>query len=360
MKSCIVLLSVVSLGSLGLSCAKQEPKGEVADATASANVPAAKANIAATAALDAKPSVGLPRIGGTVTAVGEHFVEVVVHRSGMAEAVVTDSRGTEINAHVKLRITASTRGGARETMELAFSAPAARFTGHAGAGVELGTGAVDVSLEVGSAKAEGRLELCVALESARFGGNLVSLGSFGSEVRLLPHGMVQAFLFGPSGAAVKAGVELEASVRTLAGASERIALSFDPALGAFTGRAAASAQLVPGPLVLSLKAGGKTFVGGRISASLSAVAEGAAKASVEGAANVPGLDAKLDVSAPKVAAGAAAKAAKAQISAKATVAAPKINIQAPQVEIGVKKTATATAKPGASAKAAAGFSFGTK
>ena len=363
MRSCIVLLSMVSVGALGVACAKHEPKEEAAGATASAEVPTTKADVAATAAVDAKVSIGQPRIGGSVTAVGDHFVEVVVHRSGLVEAVVTDSRGTEINADVKLGITASARGGARETIALAFSAPAARFAGQAKAGVELGTGGVDVSLSIGGAKAEGRIELCVALEPARFGGSLVSLGSFGAEVLLQPNGMVQASLFDASGAAVNAGVELEASVRTLAGASERIALTFDAALGRFTGRAAASVQLAPGPLTLSLKAGGKAFVGGLANAALNANAGGSAKASVQGAVNAPGLDAKVDVSAPKVAAGAAAKAAadaKAQVSAKASVAAPKINIQAPKVEVGVKKTASATAKPGASAKAAAGFSFGTK
>jgi hypothetical protein len=157
---------------------------------------------------------------------------------------------------------------------------------------------------------------------------------------------------------VKAGVELEATVRTLAGASQSIALSFDAALARFTGRAAASVQLAPGPLSLTLKAGGKAFVGGLAKAAFTTDlgAKAAAKAD---------LDAKVDVTAPKVAAAAAAKAAtgagaKLQSAAKATVAAPKVTIQAPKVDVSVKKSATTVAKPGASAKASAGFSFGTK
>jgi hypothetical protein len=357
MRSCIVLLSIVSAGALGVGCAKHDPKKEGAPATtASTEVTgAAKTEVASATTIDAKLSIGQPRIGGSVTKVGEHFVEVVVHRTGAVEAIVTDSLGTELHANVKLGITVSARGGARESIALAFSAPRARFTGQASAGVELGSAPVDVALDIGGKKAEGRLELCVALERPRFGGHLLSVGSFAAEVSFQPNGMVQALLIDANGAQVTAGVELEASVRTLAGASERIALSFDAALARFTGRAAASVQLAPGPLSLTLKAGGKAFVGGLANAAFNADLGANTSAKAE-------LGAKADLDAPKgtaVKAGAGA-GAKVQAAAKAAVVAPKVNIQAPKVDISVKKTATAVAKPGASAKASAGFSFGTK
>jgi hypothetical protein len=354
------LLSIVATGALGVACAKHDPTKEAApEATPSAEAGGtAQTQVAATAAVDAKLSIGQPRIGGSVTKVGEHFVEVVVHRAGLVEAIVSDLQGTELHADVKLGITVSSRASARESIALAFSAPRARFTGQAKAGVELGSAPVDVSLEIGGKKAEGRLELCVALEPPRFGGHLLSVGSFGAEVLLQSNGTVHALLVDAGGADVKAGVELEASVRTLAGASERIALSFDAALARFTGRAAASVQLAPGPLSLTLKAGGKAFSGGLANAAFNADLGAKASAKAD-------LGAKVDVSAPKVAAAGAVKAgagagAKLQATAKAGVAAPKINIQAPKVDVSVKKSATAVAKPGASAKASAGFSFGTK
>jgi hypothetical protein len=354
------LLSIVATGVLSVACAKHDPTKEVAPAAAPSAEATAVATVdaAARTAVDARLATVQPRIGGSLTRIGDHSVEVVIHRAGLVEAIVTDSQGTELHANVKLGITASARGGARESIALAFSAPRARFTGQARAGVELGSAAVEVSLDIGGKKAEGRLELCVALERPRFDGHLLSLGSFGAEVLLQSNGTVHALLIDASGADVTAGVELEASVRTLAGASERIVLSFDAALARFTGRAAASVQLAPGPLSLTLKASGKAFVGGLANVAFNA------DLGVNAAAKAD-LGAKVSASAPKVAAAAAVKTgagagAKLQAAAKAGVAAPKINIQAPKVDVSVKKSATAVAKPGASAKASAGFSFGTK
>jgi hypothetical protein len=360
MKSCIALLGIVATGALGAGCAKHDASKETAPgAMASAEATGtAKAEVATGTAVDARLATVQPRIGGSISRIGEHAVEVVVHRAGLVEAVVTDSSGTELHADVKLGITVSSRAGARESIALAFSSPRARFIGQARAGVELGSAPVDVSLEIGGKKAEGRLELCVALERPRFGGHLLSLGAFSAEVLLQPNGTVHALLLDASGAEVHAGVELEASVRTAAGASERIVLSFDSALARFTGQAAASARLAPGPLSLSLKTGGKLLLGGLANATIHAAlgANGSAKA---------GLSAGVDADAPRVAATATLKTgagagAKAQAAAKAAVAAPKVSIQTPKVDVSVKKTATAVAKPGASAKASAGFSFGTK
>ena len=355
MRSCIVLLSIVATG---VGCAKHDPTKEVAPEAKPSAEATAKADLAAAAGGDARLATVQPRLGGSIAQLGEYAVEVVVHRAGLVEALVTDSRGRDLHADVKLGITASTRANARESIELAFSTPRARFTGQARAGVEFGSAPVEVSLDVGGKKVQGRLELCVALERPRFGGHLLSLGAFSAEVLLQPSGAVHAFLVDVRGAEVNAGVELEASVRTVAGVSERVVLSFDGALGRFTGQAAASAQLAPGPLSFTLRTGGKVLLGGLASAALSAEVGANTSAKAE-------LGAKVDASAPKVAAGAAVKAgagagAKAQVAAKAAVAAPKINIQAPKVDVSVKKTATAGAKPAASAKASASFSFGTK
>ena len=360
MRSCIVLLSIVATGALSVACAKHDPTKEVAPAATPSAEAMGMATVdgAAGTAVDVRLATVQPRIGGNISKVGEYSVEVVVHRAGLVDAIVTDSQGAEVHANVKLGITASARGGARESIALAFSAPRARFTGQARAGVELGSAPVDVSLDIGGKKAEGRLELCVALERPRFGGHLLSLGAFSAEVLLQPSGTVHAFLIDASGAEVKAGVVLEASVRTVAGASERIALSFDGALARFTGQAAASVQLAPGPLSLTLKTGGKVLVGGLASAAFNADLGANASAKAE-------LGARVDAGAPKVAAAAAVKAgagagAKAQAAAKAAVTAPKVNIQVPKVDVSVKKSATAAAKPGASAKASASFGFGAK
>jgi hypothetical protein len=339
------LLSLVSAAALGVACAKHDPAKEEAPATrASAEATgAATAEVAATATGDAKLAAAPPRIGGSITAIGDYFVEVVTHRTGLVQAIVTDSRGAELHADVRVGITASSRAGTRESIALAFSAPSARFTGQASAGVELKSAPLAVSLEVGGKKLEGRIELCIALEPPRFGGHMMSLGSLGAEVRISPNGEVHAALVDSSGAQVKAGLRLEASVRTLAGTDERIELAFDPALARFRGHAAASAKLAPGPLTLSLAAGGNVVVGGLARVALD-TGELALRASAKAAA---GAAVK-----PNAAAGA-----KVQVTAKAAALAPKINVQAPKVDVSVKKSAEA--KTGG-AKASAGFSFGAK
>src|SRR5688500_17227759 len=101
MRSCILLL-IVTTGALGVGCAKHDPAKEVApEATPSAEA-TAKAELAVAAGVDARLATVQPRIGGSIARIGEYSVEVVVHRAGLVEALVTDSRGTEIHADVKL------------------------------------------------------------------------------------------------------------------------------------------------------------------------------------------------------------------------------------------------------------------
>lgn len=269
MRSCRILLSILSAAALATACAKQETTNEGAPSAEPASRAAAPANAeaAATAAARADVVLGQPRIGGSLARVGDYGVEVVMHRAGLVEAMVTDSQSAELSTGVKLALTGGLRGGSRESIALAFSPARSRFTGEARAGVELASGPLDVLLEVGGKKAEGRLEFAPALEAPRLGGHVLALGTYGAEVLLNRAGTVHAFLVDAAGADVQGGVTLQATVRSLAGGSEHVALTFEPALASFTGRAKAGVELAPGPLTLTLEASGKQLVGALASAA---------------------------------------------------------------------------------------------
>ena len=145
MRLLLISLRILSAGSLRV-CGKDEAGGAAtsASAEAAASVTAAAA-VAAAASVKASVT---PRIGGNVVAVGDFSVEVALHRSGLVLALVFDQAGKVVNDGVKLSVSARAKGGATSKVELAFDAPRACFHGQAGAGVELESGPIEVSLDV--------------------------------------------------------------------------------------------------------------------------------------------------------------------------------------------------------------------
>lgn len=470
-----IVAGMLSFASLVAACAKQEESSESSpEAPGAAADSTAKAEVQAAGSATANASVALPRIGGDVVLVGDTSVELLVHRAGLVQAVVTGPKGV-VTDGVKLAATLSARGGARETVSLAFSPARGHLEGNAKAGVELGTGPVELALELGERKLEGRMDVAVALEPPALGGHLVVAGPYSAEVLLRPEGSLYALVRDRNGVALSSGVDLEASVHTKAGATERIALAYDAPRAAFAGSAKAGVALAPGPFALTIKVGGKAFVGGldrmafnvaathggqviavgdysvelvtkgkqvlafvfdangqavsaadldlklnlgaraaaplqlkwdapsasyqatlgagvdlsaaplfvslsaagksfvgavaslrgaaALSAKLVADADLSGAASVDGKLKAPTVGAKVNLSAPKAAAGATAlvkagATAGAKAGANVQITPPKVSISAPKVGVSVNKSATTDAKTGASAKG--GFSFGTK
>ena len=372
MRTCIVLVSIVA--ATVVACAKSEDTGEKsADAKLAEKAEAEAPRGEASATLDAKATLPAPRIGGTVTLVGDAAVEVVVHRSGLVEAVVHGEKDVDLSPKAKLGVTASTKSGGRESITLGFLPAHACLEGKASAGVELASGPVDLSLELDGRKAEARADFVVALEPPRFGGHVLALGNH--SVELVSKGKeLSAFVLDANGKAVAdANLDLKLHASTQGGPG--LALVWDANSASY--RADVGADLSAEPLFVTLAHGGKRFVAGLASpraamdlsakraASLDATAS--AKVGAKAEVKAPALGAKVDVAAPKVSAGALAKAgaatkaaAGATAGAKLEVTAPKIQVQAPKVDVSVKKSVTGGAKAGGSAKASAGFSLGTK
>ncbi len=353
MRLLLISLSILSAGSLRV-CGKDDAGGAAGSASGEA---AATASVGASAAVKASVT---PRLGGNVVAVGDFFVEVALHRSGLVLALVFDQAGKLVNDGVKLSVNAKAKGGANAKVELAFDPPRACFHGQADAGVELESGPLEVALEVGGkAEAKGNLALAVALPEPKFGGAVVAAGDF--AVELVAKGPeIQAFVFDASGKAHAAG-DLDLNVALGADAKTNLKLVWDPPSLSYKARASADLDLALEPIRLELKAAGKAFVGAV--ASIKATADLNAKADVKAK-----LDADLDADAKaKLAADARLKVPSPDLKAKAAAA---VKVEPPKVNVDVNKSASASAKAGGDAKAGAkagagakiggGFSIGTK
>lgn len=222
-----------------------------AGAAASAEVGAGTASAA-----DAKAVLALPRIGGTVAAAGDFSVELALHENGLVEGLVSDAKGRLISDGVKLSAAVRAKGGGTESVQLAFSAPRARFEGRAKAGVELAPGPVDATLEVAGKTQGCKVVVAAVSPEPKLGGNVLVAGAFSAELFAKANGAIDAFVRDSAGAAVTAdaGAAFKVVASAKGGAREEIGLHFDAPRACFTGKAKAGVELAPGPLELVVDA----------------------------------------------------------------------------------------------------------
>ena len=310
------------------------------------------ASKAYTCKLNAGIALPEPRIGGHLLTAGAFSAEVLA-TSGEIRALVSDSAGVELTGSTDAKLSAivNVKGGARETIALAFDAPRACFAGKAKAGAELAPGPLEFVVDAKVGGGIGRLEGIGLSVDASHGGQVIAVGDF--SVELVANGQaISAFVFDASGKAHAAG-DLDLKLDVGAGAGTPLALKWDAPSLSYMGNAAANVDLSRLPIRVSLARSGKSFVGAV--ASLSAAAKASAK-----------LNGRLDVGAtldPDVKVDAKAKLAadaKAKLDPSAKAAA-SVQITPPKVDVNAKKSASAKAGGGkADAKASAGFSFGAK
>jgi hypothetical protein len=120
---------------------------------APAGAASGSAQASAAAAGEVKAAGALPRIGGSVAAVGDHSVELKLHQSGSIEGIVTSAVGELVSEDATLSVTAETESGAREETKLAFSKPHGRFQGRCQG--KLKPGRVDIGLDAKGKGCEG-------------------------------------------------------------------------------------------------------------------------------------------------------------------------------------------------------------
>lgn len=242
----LIVLGLLASGSLQICGSSEQPPGETR-AAASAEAPAS-----VQVALEAQ-------IGGQIVSVGEHRVELALHRRGYAEALVYDAGGARIAdpTSASVVVHANAVGGGKRDVALRHSAELARFAADGRAEAELAPGPVEVELTVGGGSAaRGRLEAPVLLVGPELGGTLAVVGSHGVELVAGADGRLEALVHDAAGARVEgdADARLEVDVSGADGKLHACALTWNQARGRFTGRAEAAVKLAAGPAKLRLGA----------------------------------------------------------------------------------------------------------
>lgn len=254
------LSSIVVCGAVVLVAGCEETKSETAAAGVEATA-GGSASALATASADvaAAPAVSA-QMGGSVVAVGEHFVELLLFERGVAEAWVLDARGKLVANPADFKLRLKQAGEAEASIEMGWSEPDGRFAGSVSGDAKLTTGEITVELEIDGKVATGVLAQVVLLAGPTFGGVLLVAGKYGAEVAVEAGGAVEVQLAGADGVVIEGGLEVAANVEGAAGTMQRVALEWDADLGRFRGQAKAGAKLAAGPFVL--------LVGGKFAARL--------------------------------------------------------------------------------------------
>ena len=255
----VIVIGVMLLASgLSRDCGKSS-----SNPSSSSDTVAASAEAQAAAAAPAQSArLAAPRIGGSVAAVGEFSVEILAHKAGFVEALVTDKAGKPVeSADCKLKLTVDTAAKASKDVALSWQPAEARFSGDARA--ELAPGPMKIELTFGGATASGTLTATALMIGPNHGGTLVSATDYGAELIARTNGEIEAFVQTAAGAELKAlpGAKLSVNCQTSAGAKQNIVLAFDPVSASFTGRAAAGAAFAPGPAEFVAEIGGKAQLG---------------------------------------------------------------------------------------------------
>lgn len=286
----------------------------------------------------------LPRLGGSLVPLGDHFLELAIHKNGLVEGLLFDKQGKAVlkPEATELSVALAAQGDTHPVADLKWDAQSSRFVGTASppeasasgtakgktdaavdpklaakadtkAGVK---GAVDVKgdadaaaklaakAEAGAgldsqlelvpgpievtAKLDGKAEKATLVDYAllsepEFGGTLLGAGKYTTELIARPDGQLQAFVTDANGKKLEGGGHTHLKAR-LGARTEPVELAWNPERACFIGKLADDSRLEAGvPLGLALDAQGKTHVGGVAELPVSVAAKPEASVVIAGA-----------------------------------------------------------------------------
>jgi len=257
---------------------------EPAESSASKE-PEVQAAATAETSVAAKLQAAIPRLGGSILALGDHQLELAIHQSGLIEALLYDSSGKLVSEPEtkSLAVDLQAKGDADPKVALTWDQAQARFVGQADAKAELVPEPVAVTAKVGAKSEQGKLTDYALLPAPRLGGTVLTAGTYQTELIAHPNGELAAFVTNAEGAAINADAkaDLEASV----GANPAVKLAWSPERACFLGKLDPKVKLEQNPIKLALNADGKTHIGGL--AALTVTAEAAHDGSVVIAGEFP-------------------------------------------------------------------------
>lgn len=254
------IASGVLMLMIGIGCSKQEP--ERAKAEGEAKV-LGKAEADGEASVKAKLASLVPRLGGSLLALGEHQLELAIHENGLVEGLLFSADGkVDARPKAKIDVELQAEGDAKPKVELTWDEKTARFTGNTGAEAALVAKPVNVSAKLEGKAQKATLSEYALLPEPSFGGTVLANGAFKTELIARPDGQLQAFVTDEKGAKVKG--DRKASLRANFGAKAEpdVKLEWDDKHACFLGKARAGANIGGKPLRLALDIGGKSHVGG--------------------------------------------------------------------------------------------------
>lgn len=316
---------------------------------------------AETAKLEHYALVGGPRFGGQVVVAGDYGAEVLANTNGEVQAFVRTADGADLKGDAGLELEAKlpTVDAKGTLVGLHYDAARAAFVGKAEAGAAIAPGPLELHVKANGASHIGGLAELVLRANATHGGRVLVAGDYSMEVALEPGNVVAAYVLDASGKAHAKG-DLDLDLRLLGDLNQNVKLVWDPATASYRAKLAAAVDFSTVPIEVNLKAGGRAFVGA--SGSLNAQARALADADLKARAA-----AEAELKAPSV------KAVANVDATKAAAANASLKVTPPNINVSVKKSASASAgatagtsakaSTGAKAttggKASTGFSFGT-
>lgn len=257
MKKQHIMLGALILG-VAAGCNKQPVQssgGSEAEVQAAATAKA-EGNVAA------KLQALIPRLGGSLLALGDHQLELAIHQDGLVEALLFDGSGKLVSepATKSMTVELQAKGDTDPKVEIAWDPAQARFVGRADAKAELVPEPVAVTANIGAKAEQGKLTDYALLSTPRYGGTVLAAGKYQTELIAHPDGQLAAFVTNAEGAAVDA--DAKASLEASVGADPAVKLAWSPAHACFLGRLDSKVKLGEAPIKLALNADGKTHIGG--------------------------------------------------------------------------------------------------
>jgi hypothetical protein len=258
MKAKHIASSVLML-VIGIGCTK---KSEEANVEGEAKV-LGKAEADGEASAAVKLAALVPRLGGSLIALGKHHLELAIHENGLVSGLLYSADGKVVSEpKAKIDVLLQAESDAKPKVELTWDDKAARFTGKADAEANLLPKPVAVSAKLDGKAEKATLSEYALLPEPSYGGTVLSNGAFKTELIARPDGQLQAFVTDEQGAAVEGDAKASLNANFGGKASPDVKLAWDEKHGCFLGKAHAKTKIEGQPLRLALDLGGKSHVGG--------------------------------------------------------------------------------------------------
>ena len=258
------LMLAASLGACDRNESADSTEAPAAPGTATSGVQAGAAAGGAAGA-QAQAQAALPKLGGTVIAAEELYVEVLPKADGKIEAAVRTKAGADINGAAGANLTLQVKGsdGANHPVAMAWNPPTARFTGQIAGAVHVVPGPVAATFVMDGETSTGRIPTIAVAPLATHGGAIVLAGDVSAEIKAEADGNVQAYLTNAAGAQITgdAGAQLTVNLKGSDMAMHPVALRWDAAKASFVGKLEGGVRVVPGPMELVVQMNGMSHRG---------------------------------------------------------------------------------------------------